>query len=115
MTENAYDSTGSTFTACSYYPACRDILPSARIFLCIHIRLFISLAEMKFFLLAPAKRVHFSHAAQQLSDVGVFLYLFARKRIALISNIFDTFAQYQHEAVVNKPPFVFNTTLYLNI
>ncbi len=53
---------------------------------------------MKFFFLAPAKRVHFNHAAQQLSDVGVCLYLFARKRIALISNIFDTFTQYQHEA-----------------
>ncbi len=64
-----------------------------RIFLCIHIRLFIPLAEMnlKFFLLVPAKRIHFSHAAQQLGDVGIFLYLFAQKRIALISNIVDTF------------------------
>ena len=52
----------------------------------------------KFFLLAPAKRVHFSHSAQQLGDVGVFLYLFARKSIALISNIFDTFTQYQNKA-----------------
>ena len=71
-----------------------------RIFACMHIRHFIPLAEMnsKFFLLAPAKRVHFNHAAQPLGDVGVCLYLFARKRIALISNIFDTFTQYQHKA-----------------
>ncbi len=64
-----------------------------RIFPCIHIRHFIPLAEMnsKFFLLAAAKRVQFNHAAQQLGDVGVSLYLFARKRIALISNIFNTF------------------------
>ncbi len=29
QTEAAYDSMGSTFRACSYYPACRDISPSA--------------------------------------------------------------------------------------
>ena len=36
-----------------------------RIIPCIHIRHFIPFAEMssKFFLLAPAKRVHFNHAA----------------------------------------------------
>ncbi len=39
----------------------------------------------KLFLLARAKRVHFNHAAQQLGDVGVYLYLFARKRIALLA------------------------------
>ena len=40
---------------------------AGRIFPCIHIRHFIPLAEMnsKLFLLAPAKRVHFNHAAQQ--------------------------------------------------
>ena len=67
-----------------------------RIFACIHIRHFIPLAEMnsKLFL----HSVHFNHAAQQLGDVGVSLYLFARKRIALISNIFDTFTQYQHKS-----------------
>ncbi len=96
QTEAAYDSMGSTFRACSYYPAflLAEISRLAgRIFPCIHIRHFIPLAEMnsEFFLLAPAKRVHFNNAAQQLGDVGVFLYLFARKRIALISNIFDTF------------------------
>ncbi len=57
--------------------------------------------NLKYFLLAPAKRVHFSHAAQQLGDVGVFLYLFARKSIALISNIFDTFTQYQKKLCKN--------------
>ena len=29
QTEAAYDSMGSTFRACSFYPACRDISPSA--------------------------------------------------------------------------------------
>ena len=29
-TEAAYDSIESTFMACSYYPACQDISPSAK-------------------------------------------------------------------------------------
>ena len=99
-TEAAYELMGSTFRGCSYYPACQGISHSATNIACMHIRHFIPLAEMnsKFFLLAPAKRVHFNHAAQQLGNVGVSLYLFARKRIALISNIFYTFTQYQHKS-----------------
>ena len=34
-------------------------------------------------LLALAKRVHFSHATQLFNNFGVFLYLFAKKGIAL--------------------------------
>ena len=102
QTEAAYDLMGSTFRL---GPVRMILLAeisrlAGRIFPCIHIRHFIPLAEMnsKFFLLAQAKRVHFSHTAQQLGDVGVSLYLFARKRIALIINIFDTITQYQHKS-----------------
>ncbi len=44
-----------------FHPACRD----------------------EILLLALAKRVYFSHATQLFSDFGVFLYLFARKGIAV--------------------------------
>ena len=44
-----------------FHPACRDEILS----------------------LAFAKHVHFSHATQLFNDFGVFLYLFARKSIAL--------------------------------
>ena len=44
-----------------FHPACRD----------------------EILLLALAKHVHFSHATQLSNDFGVFLYLFARKSIAL--------------------------------
>ncbi len=54
---------------------------------------------MRFFIpLAETTCIHFSHATQLFNDFGVFLYLFARKSIALgFSKIFDTFIRYQHK------------------
>ncbi len=53
-----------------------------RIFSCIHIRHFIPLAKMKskFSLLAPAKRVHFSHTAQQPNTIGCFPLFICKKK-----------------------------------
>ena len=69
---------------------------AGRIFPCVHMKFFIPLAETKFYLLALAKHVHFSHATQLFNDFSVFLYLFARKKHCY-STIFDTFIQYQHK------------------
>ncbi len=71
---------------------------AGRIFPCVHIYgVFHPACRDEILLLALAKCVHFSHATQLFSDFGDFLYLFARKRIAL-ANMFDTFIQYQHKA-----------------
>ncbi len=54
-----------------------------RIFPCVHMGFFIPLARDEILLLALAKHVHFSNPTQLFRDFGVFLYLFARKSIAL--------------------------------
>ncbi len=56
---------------------------AGRIFPCVHMHgVFHPACRDKFLLLALAKHVHFSYTTQ-FSDFGVFLYLFARKSIAL--------------------------------
>ena len=57
-----------------------------RIFPCVHMEYFVSLAEMKLqcsSIIAYAKLLHFSQATQIFSDFSVFLRLFIRKSIAL--------------------------------
>ncbi len=58
---------------------------AGRIFPCVHMGFFIPLAETKFYYYSACETctVHFSHATQLFKDFGVFLYLFARKSIAL--------------------------------
>ncbi len=79
--------------------SCQDISPSAKnISMHSYTAFHVACRDDILFISASKTCIHFSPAAQQLGDVGVFLYLFATKRIALISNIFNTFTQYQHEA-----------------
>ncbi len=78
---------------------CQDISPSAKnISMHSYTAFHVACLDDILFISASKTCIHFSPAAQQLGDVGVFPYLFATKRIALISNIFNTFTQYQHEA-----------------
>ena len=69
--------------ACSYDPACRDVSPSGTDISVRSYGVFHPPCRDEILLLALAKHVHFSHATQLFNDVGVFLYLFARKSIAL--------------------------------
>ncbi len=71
------------FRTCSYDPACRDVSPSGTDISMRSYGVFHPACREEILLLALAKRGHFSHATQLFSDFGVFLYLFARKSIAL--------------------------------
>ena len=64
------------------YLACRDVSPSVED---ISVRSYgvFHPACREILLLALAKHVHFSHATQLFIDFSVFLYLFAKKNIAL--------------------------------
>ena len=54
------------------------------IFPCVHnYEVFHPACRDEILLLALVKHVHFSHVTQLFNDIGVFLYLFARKSIAL--------------------------------
>ncbi len=69
--------------ACSYDPACRDVSPSGTDISVRSYGAFHPACRDEILLLALAKYVHFSHATHLFNDFGVFLYLFARKSIAL--------------------------------
>ena len=67
ISEAAHNSIGSSFRAYSHYPVCGDILPRATnisVHSCMAFHPACREMKSKVFLLAPAKRVHFSHAAQ---------------------------------------------------
>ena len=69
--------------ACSYDPAFRDVSPSGEDISLRSYGVFHPACRDEILLLAFAKHVHFSHAAQLFNDFSVFLHLFARKSIAL--------------------------------
>ncbi len=74
---------GRVLRACSYDPACRDVSPSGEDISVRSYGVFHPACRDEILLLALAKHVHFSHATQRFNDFCVFLYLFARKSIAL--------------------------------
>ena len=72
------------FTVCSYDPACRNVSPGGRDISMRSYGVFHPACRDEILLLALAKHIiHFSHATQLFNDFSVFLYLFARKSIAL--------------------------------